>query len=560
MKKTCAQQSGFTLVEAVVGSAVFLVIALAAYQGYATLLKGVELLQVKSDALALADEQIEVVRNLPYASVGTVGGVPAGLIPQTQTLVRDGITFSVGMVIRNVDDPFDGSASGTPQDTAPADYKLAEVSVACASCSSPNPVSLTTWIAPLNLEIASTSGSLFIKVFDANGQPVVGANINVQDASASPAINITDSTDQTYPVGALGNPNPTKPNATVAENTVTQTSFSIDKLGSMNVSTMDTSCNSIPSVPLSMQGSKTIGTSPTVYKYSQSFTTAANGTLVIPNLEWDSYSPTIGSSTYELVGSNPILPINLNAGTTQNVQFVLAPKNPDALLVTVVDSATGLPLSGATISITNGGASSTQTTGQGFLGQTDWSAGKYSSTDGNVDADSIPGQVQLHNAFGTYSSSGWLTSSTFDTGTSSNFNQISWLPQNQNPLTGTNSVKFQFASSGSSSPATWNYIGPDGTAATYYTTASPNISTVNDGDRYFRYKMYLSTVTATSTPIVSDVSVTYSLSCTPPGQVFWDGLAAGTYTVTVSASGYQTYTGSVNVSSAWQAQTVSLGQ
>jgi len=589
-----ANARGFTLVEAIVGSALFLVIALVAYRGYAVLLKGASALQMKSDSLALADEQFEVIRNLPYASVGTVGGVPSGIIPQSQTLVRDGVTFNVGTVIRNINDPFDGEST----DTSPADYKLAEVTVSCASCANPNPISLTTWVAPLHLENSSSTGSLFVKVFDANGLPVVGANVEVKDASTSPAIDIHDttdvngmleivgtatgtqayqitasdsgySTDGTLPVGAISNPNPTEPNATVATNQVTETSLSIDKLGSMNISATDASCDPVGSVPFELTGAKTIGTSPTIYKYDHDLTVGAGGSISLPTLEWDSYALALTGSTYVLAGSNPILPLTLDPGAAENVQLVVAPKDPDALLVGVEDSANGLPLSGATVSISSGGYSSSKATGQGFLAQTDWSAGAgqdqmsnqsmYYGSDGNVDV-TTPGQVQLHATGGTYAPFGELESSTFDTGGSSDFDQITWLPQSQNPLTGTSSVEFQLATSASSSPSMWNYVGPDSSAATYYTATDQNIAAINDGDRYFRYKMYLSTATPTSTPIVSDVSVTYTLSCTPPGQAFWSGLSAGTYALTVSAPGYQTYAGSVSVSSSWQSQTVSLGQ
>ena len=587
-------KKGFTLVEAVIGSAVFLIIALAAYQGYTTLLKGAAHLRVKSDGLALADEQFEVIRNLPFAEVGTVGGVPAGIVPQSQTLVRDGLTFSVSTVIRNINDPFDGMAT----DTSPADYKMAQVTVACTSCTSPDSVSLSTWVAPLNLETSSSSGSLFIKVFDASGMPVSGAAVTVQDASASPSILIHDttdvngmleivgtatgtqayniiatksgySTDQTYPFGASGNPNPTKPDATVAANTVTQTSLSIDTLGSMSVSAVDSSCNPVGSVPFELTGAKTIGSSPTIYKYDHNLTLGAGGSLSVPSLEWDTYSLGVTGSSYMLAGTNPVFPLALNPGQAQDVQLVVVPKNNDGLLVTVEDSSNGQPISGATVTLA-GATTSTQTTSQGFLSQTDWSGGSgqalmsnqamYSASDGNVDVTGTPGQVSLHDALGTYAPTGWLESSTFDTGTSSMFGQISWLPQAQDPTTGTSSVEFQLASSGSSSPSSWNFIGPDGTSATYYTSANQNISATNNGDRYFRYRMYLSTANSTSTPSVSDVTVTYALSCTPPGQVFWDGLASATYSLSISAPGYQPYTGTVSVASGWQSQVVSLSK
>ena len=56
-----------------------------------------------------------------------------------------------------------------------------------------------------------------------------------------------------------------------------------------------------------------------------------------------------------------------------------------------------------------------------------------------------------------------------------------------------------------------------------------------------------------------ETKTTNSSSCATPGQVFWNGLASGTYTLTVSKSGYQIYTNNaLNISVAWQNQTVTL--
>ena len=71
--------------------------------------------------------------------------------------------------------------------------------------------------------------------------------------------------------------------------------------------------------------------------------------------------------------------------------------------------------------------------------------------------------------------------------------------------------------------------------------------------------MYLTTDTATVTPSVNEVSFTYTSGCTPPGQVLFQGLAAGTYTLTVSKAGYTTSVTSVTVSDDWQNETVPLG-
>ena len=128
------RQNGFSLIEVVVGSALFLVIALAAYGAYTSLFQVVQLNQTKFLAIALADEQFEIIRNMPYSNVGLTTGIPQGTLPQTQTITRGSIPFTVTLTIRNVD-----LASSTYQ----ASSKLVVVDIACSTCKNFTPVDLT---------------------------------------------------------------------------------------------------------------------------------------------------------------------------------------------------------------------------------------------------------------------------------------------------------------------------------------------------------------------------------------------------------------------------------
>src|SRR5476651_1010598 len=103
-------QRGFTLVETLVGSAVFVVVALATYQAFGVLMDAVSVSQAKLAGTTLANQEIEIIRNLPYASVGIQNGIPAGNIQRSQTIVQNNYSFTVVTTIRNVDDTFDGTA------------------------------------------------------------------------------------------------------------------------------------------------------------------------------------------------------------------------------------------------------------------------------------------------------------------------------------------------------------------------------------------------------------------------------------------------------------------
>jgi hypothetical protein len=107
----------------------------------------------------------------------------------------------------------------------------------------------------------------------------------------------------------------------------------------------------------------------------------------------------------------------------------------------------------------------------------------------------------------TYNLSGTFTSSVLDAGAPSAFNTVSWTPPVQ--ATGTQ-LKLQVASS-SSELGPWNFSGPDGTASTYYQNAGgESVSSLHSGKRYLRYKLFLSSTDAGSSPVLNSITVSYT--------------------------------------------------
>jgi prepilin-type N-terminal cleavage/methylation domain-containing protein len=401
--KSKQQNKGFTLIETLVGVAVFVVISTSIYQAYVSLFNFISLNQYKIVALNLVNEQFEIIRNLSYSNVGIPGSIPSGTIPQTQNINRSGIDFVVRTTIRNIDQPYDGTIGGNPNDLSPADNKLVEVEVSCAACINFLPLTLTTTIAPKNLETASTNGALQVKVFDANGVPVSGANVSIRNYQGTTTISIDDvtnssgvlqivdvppgieayeiyvskagySSDRTYPNGAVSNPTPSKPHATVIVQQLTQISFSIDRLSSITFNSVTDNCVAIPDVDFSLKGAKQIGSS--VYKFNKNLATDNSGIYSSTTMEWDYYTVTGIDSAYDIIGINPLNPISLNPNVNQNVLLIVTPKDPRTLLVTVKDNSTLLPLTDATVRLRKGVSfDKTEITGRGSINQTDWSGG-----------------------------------------------------------------------------------------------------------------------------------------------------------------------------------------
>ena len=82
--------------------------------------------RARNVARELAAQKIEYARNLPYDSIGTVGGIPAGTLVQTENVPINGQEYKVSTEVVYVDDPFDGVA---PTDIVPNDYKRVRIDV-----------------------------------------------------------------------------------------------------------------------------------------------------------------------------------------------------------------------------------------------------------------------------------------------------------------------------------------------------------------------------------------------------------------------------------------------
>lgn len=584
---------GFTLIEVVIGVFILSIVCVGVYGGFVSVIKTVRAARVKTDAMLLANEQIEIARNLSYQDVGIVAGIPAGVIPHEQTLVRGGTSFKLTSSIRNVDDPFDGTlGSTTKNDLSPADYKQMQIDIECLSCAEGIllPQRVYTTIAPKNLETSTGNGALFVNVFNSNGDPVLGSRVKIEKGSTL-VDEITDnngvfqlvdappgaldykitvskagySTEGTYNA-TIQNPNPIIPPATVLAGQVTQISFSIDLLSSLGISVVSNLCTPLSGVPVRVLGQKKIGQTPDVYKYDQIHVSDAIGLIDLPNLEWDTYKFSLATtSSWFLAGSSALTALLISPDTSPEIILTAVDKNPNSLLVSVRDGATGLPLSRAEVLIDG----KTLITSQGFFNQTDWSLGSgqiiysnekmFADTDGNIDFTSVPGDIRLRSSLGHYLGLGEIVSSIFDSGsTSTQYNSLRFSPSDQATSTGAESVRLQIASGNDPATTTWNFLGPDGTASTFYTVSNEIINSIHNGDRYIRYKVFLRTDDDLATPNISDIGITYTAVCTPPGQAYFQGLSLGAKMISVARDGYSPYSSTVEINDVWQEIDVSL--
>lgn len=260
------KHGGFSLVEMIVSITIVVLILLATYGLIGQSMKVTQENKYKMSAMLIANQKIEQLRNLPYNSLGTVSGIPNGPVPDNELIEDSRGNFNINTVIVYVDDPFDGTDGGSPDDTLPYDYKVARIRVSWLGFLGYRQVTAFSNIAPRGIETNPGGGTLVITVFDANGQPVNLADVNVKNSLVSPAINVDYQTASsgilTIPgapesiegyeitvsksgystssttARTISNPNPTLVNATVLNDQKTEISFAIDLLSTLRITTI----------------------------------------------------------------------------------------------------------------------------------------------------------------------------------------------------------------------------------------------------------------------------------------------------------------------------------
>lgn len=382
-------KKGFTLIETIVAIFIFAIFASAIFGTFTFVTRTLRSQQMQLTATTIAAEQLEIVRNLSYENVGTIGGIPKGTLSREQTITKENTDYKVEIEVRGIDDPFDGTIGGSPNDPIPEDYKRARVIVSWNGPFGSKTIQALTDISRRGLETTEGGGTLMIRAFDANAKPINGADVTIKNTAADPKIDLLTKTnsegnavfpgapasinsyeisvtkkdyskDETHAVSESLT-NPEKPHASVFEKQLTIISFAIDLLSTLQINFVDEEGEDLASdIPFALTGSKTIGSTANpkpppdtmpVLKYPLKDFIAEDGGKRIPNLEWDTYNLKETSPDFDFAGSSPLLPINLLPNTTERVRIELAPHETNTLLIEVTDLS-GSPINGAEVSLT----------------------------------------------------------------------------------------------------------------------------------------------------------------------------------------------------------------
>jgi len=570
------KRRGATFIDLMIATGIMVMLFAGIYMVYFSLVDAVSSVDSKNAAASALSREMEIIRNLPYEKIGISGGFPSGVIPATQNVSVGGYDFTLKTLVRNIDDPYDGTISSSPKDTAPADYKLVELTIECATCNRFAPMSLSTISAPKNLEASGSTGSLNVNVFDASGNPLPGITVHILNSSTTPTMELVDTTgangllqlvglptstqsyqisvyangysaDKTYPLGLVSNPNPLMVHATVAEGQVTNVSFSVDKLSSAQMLFAGPYCDGVSGVNLQISGTKLIGQGPDVLKYSTTTTSDSSGQIILPNLEWDSYNATATASGFTMVASDLHRPFAVSPSTTISGKFMMLADVDSNLAVLPIDQATGDYVADAIVDISRAAYSDSEKVGYWEVSDTNWSGSDYSAIDG-IDTEGSPGEFSIAPFAGPYptGTTFWLESKTMDFGALVEPKEIN-VDFVAPGSAGLNSILFQLASNNDNS--TWNYVGPDGTGFSYYDN-NAQISNLSSG-RYLRYKVFMKTDDEDETPTLRRLGIKFKGGCVIPNTAYFPDISQGAYDISINAPGYNQATSSFSVFSGW---------
>ena len=250
---------GISLVGVIVSASLMVLIFGGLFSAFATLTDMISRQKGEAGAVALLNERIEYIRSLPYNTVGTIGGIVSGPLPQNNTVTLNGVTYNERIFVNYIDDKADDVA---PTDIIPSDYKVVKVEYSWDHKGATTTRSLISNIVPNGMETNVGGGTLTIDVFDATVQPVDSATIRIVNNNTTTTIDTTVNTnisgraifpgapaaagyqitvtkagfsvDQTYSA-TTSNPSPSPSHVAVVESVVSSVSFSIDELSDMTL-------------------------------------------------------------------------------------------------------------------------------------------------------------------------------------------------------------------------------------------------------------------------------------------------------------------------------------
>ncbi len=383
--KTKRNHSGFTLIEMLAFLFIFSLITVTFYSVWTVGTNHILFAKNQLAAAALANEKMEIVRNLAFDDIAHTTGAPVGNLNQDEDVSRSGRLFHVLTQIKNEDDPFDGTYDGADA-AAPIDYKLVKITVSWDG--EQHSIALSSRFVPAGIEQPMAGqGILVVNVSSdkAGGALVSGSTVRVQNSETG--FDETHSTDSIGRLLLLGLPeslnkyqitltksgyetvstappypdslyNPVHEHASVISGAINTIDIFQNELSDLRVITQNYADQPVGGIDFHLKGGKQIGTENIVpnnpiYNFDADDDTGAGGEKNLEDISPGQYEFTLLESGYKVIGTNPAASFLLLPGEAKTLTVKVSPENVTALLVKTIRSDDGSTVSGANVHLTN---------------------------------------------------------------------------------------------------------------------------------------------------------------------------------------------------------------
>ncbi len=385
-------QKGVTLIEVLIGVGIISFVILSIYSSLTGVMRAGSDAKQRIGAMALANEKMEVIRNLSYEDIGVVGGIVSGPITAEETIVQNGSTYQIDVDIRYVDDPFDGVF---PADTINTDYKQAQVQVTWKNGGNDKTITFFSNFVPNGIETNEGGGTLAINTVTSGGVLVPNVTITVESLDDNPLVSYETTTDaqgnlilpgvpaqnyrfhasksgyeslQSYPNPPESDFIPTEKDLYVSEGVINPFTFIIEETANLKLIANNVADDSfVEGISFQTSGGRRIGTSPDTFNFNETDSTNSSGEINYSSLSPGSYRivnyDSLGNDTFDCIGSDSPSAFQLSSGVSSEINFIFADKEIDSLFVSIVNSATNEPVVGATVHLTGGSFDQTLVSG-----------------------------------------------------------------------------------------------------------------------------------------------------------------------------------------------------
>lgn len=386
MKLTKGKLKAITIIEALVALSIFSIVIVSFY---VVLTNGMNYIIQSRDrvqAVALANQEMEKLRNLAYEDVALVGGIPSGLIVQEESISLGSREFSVEREVFYRDDADDGLF---PDDLVPDDYKIVKITITWSEEDERKKTELVSRFVPSGLESEGDGGFLSVNVVDYSGNPVSDVDVNLYNDDVSPTIDLDVETNdsgnlliqgapasaesyqitlsksgyeavQTYDPHPSGPFAPVDEHATVVADTLNEKTLVMSEVCDIEIISSDPFGNAFNEVNYDLEGGRRLNTDePPVYNYSDSVESDEDGSVELENVSGGTYSITLDPSESDYIfwkvfqHNNSYNQFDVTPGDSITVNMLVLDTEADALFIYVEDKKEKIPIEGASVTVTN---------------------------------------------------------------------------------------------------------------------------------------------------------------------------------------------------------------